>query len=99
MRQQFSLALTAVIAQQLVPGVDGTRRYPAVEIMTATDAVRSLIRRGDDHHLRLQISTGRAHGMMTMEQSLAEMVRNGTISRETALAHCLRAEDLRLHLE
>src|SRR5579872_3596894 len=69
-RQQLSLALTAIIAQQLTPGVDGTSRYPAVEIMAATDAVRSLIRRGDDHHLRLQVLTGRAHGMMTMEQSL-----------------------------
>ena len=83
-RQQLSLALTAVIAQQLVPGADGSSRYPAVEIMAATDAVRSLIRRGDDHQLRLQISTGRAHGMMTMEQSLAEMVRTGLISKETA---------------
>ena len=98
-RQQMSLALTAVIAQQLVPGVDGGRRFPAVEIMAATDAVRSLIRRGDDHHLRLQISTGRAHGMMTMEQSLAEMVRVGTITQETAIAHCFRQDDLRMHLE
>jgi twitching motility protein PilT len=95
----MSLALTAVIAQQLVPGVDGGRRYPAVEIMAATDAVRSLIRRGDDHHLRLQISTGRAHGMMTMEQALAEMVRVGTITQETAIAHCFRQDDLRMHLE
>ncbi|MDE3197524.1 MAG: PilT/PilU family type 4a pilus ATPase [Acidobacteriota bacterium] len=98
-RQQMSLALTAIVAQQLVPGVDGAKRFPAVEIMTATDAVRSLIRRGDDHHLRLQISTGRAHGMMTMEQALAEMVRNGVITRETAINHCFRPEDLRLHLE
>ncbi|HZL55696.1 MAG TPA: PilT/PilU family type 4a pilus ATPase [Bryobacteraceae bacterium] len=98
-RQQLSLALTAVVAQQLVPGMDGNARYPAVEIMAATDAVRSLIRRGDDHQLRLQISTGRAHGMMTMEQSLAELVRTGIITKETALAHCLRADDLRLHLE
>jgi twitching motility protein PilT len=98
-RQQLSLALTAIIAQQLVPGANGTGRFPAVEVMVATDAVRSLIRRGDDHQLRLQISTGRSHGMMTMEQSLAEMVRQGTISRETALAHCLRSDDLSLHLD
>jgi twitching motility protein PilT len=37
--------------------------------------------------------------MMTMEQSLAELVRLGKISKETALAHCLRPDDLRLHLE
>ena len=76
-RQQLSLALGAVIAQQLVPGTDGVSRWPAAEIMIATDAVRALIRKGDDHQLRSQISVGRAEGMMTMEQSLAELVRGG----------------------
>jgi twitching motility protein PilT len=92
-RQQLSLALAAIVAQQLVPGADGVSRWPATEIMIATDAVRALIRKGDDHQLRSQISVGRAEGMMTMEQSLAEQVRAGRITRETALAHCLRADD------
>ncbi len=97
-RQQLSLALRAVVAQQLVPGADGSSRFPALEIMMATDAVRNLIRRGEDHQLRSQISIGRAEGMMTMEQSLAELVRSGRILRETALAHCFRPEDLRQYL-
>ncbi|HKE21922.1 MAG TPA: PilT/PilU family type 4a pilus ATPase [Bryobacteraceae bacterium] len=92
-RQQLSLALAAVIAQQLVPGVDNVQRWPATEIMIATDAVRSLIRKGDDHQLRSQISVGKSEGMMTMEQSLAELVRSGRITRETALAHCFRTDD------
>ena len=99
MRQQVSLALAAVIAQQLVPATDGVRRFPALEIMVATDAVRNLIRKGDDHQLRSQISVGRADGMMTMEQSLADLVRSGKILRETAFAHCFRAEDLRRYLD
>jgi twitching motility protein PilT len=98
-RQQLSLALRAVIAQQLVPGANGVSRYPALEIMMATDAVRNLIRKGEDHQLRSQISIGRAEGMMTMEQSLAELVRAGRISRDTAYAHCFRPEDLRRYLE
>jgi twitching motility protein PilT len=93
-RQQLSLALGAVIAQQLVPGVDGLSRWPATEIMIATDAVRALVRKGDDHQLRSQISVGKAEGMMTMEQSLAELVRQGRIARDTALAHCFRTDDL-----
>src|SRR3954447_15677309 len=97
-RQQLSLALAAVVAQQLVPGIDGLSRWPATEIMTATDAVRALIRKGDDHQLRSQISVGKSEGMMTMEQSLAELVRAGRISRETALAHCFRADDLQRYL-
>jgi twitching motility protein PilT len=97
MRQQLSLALLAVISQQLVPATNGAR-YPAVEILVATPATRNLIRRGDDHQLRASIETGRADGMMTMEQSLAELVRAGRISRETASAHCYHPEDLRRHL-
>jgi twitching motility protein PilT len=97
-RQQLSLALAAVIAQQLVPGVDGVSRWPATEIMIATDAVRALVRKGEDHQLRSQISVGRAEGMMTMEQSLAELVRVGRISRDTAFAHCFRTDDLQRYL-
>jgi twitching motility protein PilT len=99
MRQQLSLALLAVVAQQLVPAADGINRYPALEIMTATDAVRNLIRRGDDHQLRSQLTISRAEGMITMEQSLAELVRTGQILRETAFAHCYRLDDLRRVLE
>ncbi len=99
MRQQMSLALAAVVAQQLVPAADGINRYPALEIMMATDAVRNLIRKGDDHQLRSQLTIGRAEGMMTMEQSLAELARAGRILRDTAFAHCFRPEELRRVLE
>jgi general secretion pathway protein E/type IV pilus assembly protein PilB len=98
-RQQLSLALLAVVAQQLVPASDGTGRYPATEVMLANAAMRNLIRQGHDHHIRSQIMTARAEGMMTMEQSLAELVRAGRITRDTAAAHCYQPDDLRRHLE
>jgi twitching motility protein PilT len=97
-RQQLSLALLAIISQQLLPAANGIGRYPAVEILLATGAMRNLIRRGDDHQLRANIETGRAEGMLTMEQSLAELVRLGRVSRDTAFAHCYHPEDLRRHL-
>jgi twitching motility protein PilT len=98
-RQQLSLALLAVIAQQLIPAANGNGRYPAVEVMMATGATRNLIRRGDDHLIRSQIETGRADGMLTMEQSLAELVRSGRILRDTAFAHCYHPDELRRHLD
>jgi twitching motility protein PilT len=97
-RQQLSLALLAIISQQLMPASTGTGRYPAVEIMLATHAIRNLIRRGDDHQLRAQIETARAEGMLTMEQSLAELVRTGRVSRETAFDHSHHPDDLQRHL-
>jgi twitching motility protein PilT len=87
-----------VISQQLLPAANGVGRYPAVEILLATAAMRNLIRRGDDHQLRANIETGRGEGMLTMEQSLAELVRAGRVGRETAFAHCSHPEDLRRHL-
>ena len=98
-RQQFSLALLAIVAQQLVPTRDGRGRLPAVEILVASHAVRNMIRKGDDHQLYTAISTGRAEGMITMEQSLAELVRAGLITRETAMAHCFRPDELPRYLK
>jgi twitching motility protein PilT len=98
-RQQMSLALLAVVAQQLVPGIGAVGRYPALEVMVATTAIRNLIRTGQDHQMRSILTTGKAEGMMTMDQSLAELVRARKITRETAMAHCFFADELRLQLE
>jgi twitching motility protein PilT len=98
-RQQLSLALLAVVAQQLLPSANDTGRFPAVEILMASAGVRNLIRKGEDHQIYSAISTGRSEGMITMEQSLAELVRNGRIRRETAMAHCFRPTDLQRYLQ
>jgi twitching motility protein PilT len=98
-RQQLSLALAAIVAQQLVPAADGNGRYPAVEVLIANDAVRHIIRKGEDHMLRSQLSVSRTDGMILMEQSLADLVQRGRIERETAAAHCFRMDDLGRYLE
>ena len=98
-RQQLSLALLAIIAQQLVPAANGAGRYPAVEILLANTAVRHLIRKGEDHLLRSQLSLGRSEGMVMMEQSLADLVHKKLITEETAAAHCFRTDELRRYLE
>jgi twitching motility protein PilT len=97
-RQQLSLALLAIVTQQLVPAADSANRYPAVEILMATNAIRNLIRTGQDHQIRSHISTGRSEGMMTMEQSLAELVGSGRIARDTAFSHCYNTHELRQYL-
>ncbi len=96
-RQQLSLALLAVVAQQLVPTTSGAR-HPALEILMATSGVRNLIRKGEDHQLYSAISTSRNAGMITMEQSLAELVRAGRITAEVAAAHCHRTQDFERYL-
>ena len=97
-RQQLSLGLLGIIAQQLLPSPDGTSRFPALEILLANTAVRHLIRKGEDHMLGSQLSLGRGDGMIMMEQSLAELVNKGQITREVAEAHCLREGELQRYL-
>lgn len=98
-RQQLSLGLAAVVAQQLVPSADGKRRHLAAEVLMGNNAVSNLIRRGEDHMLRSQLSLGRAEGMVMMEESLARLVKKKLISAETAEAHCQRPDELRRYLQ
>ena len=97
-RQQLSMALLAVISQRLVPAANGQGRHPAVEIMYASSGIRNLIRQGNDHQIRAHIETSRLEGMMTMEQSLAELVRTERVTRETAFEHSHHPDELRRHL-
>ncbi len=97
-RQQLSMALLAVISQRLVPAANGQGRHPALEIMYASSGIRNLIRQGLDHQIRAHIETSRLDGMMTMEQSLAELVRSERITRETAFEHSHHPDELRRHL-
>ena len=64
----------------------------------ATSGVRGLIRKGEDQQIYTAISTGRSDGMITMEQCLSDLVRNAKITRDTALTHCFRPEDLQRYL-
>jgi twitching motility protein PilT len=95
-RHQLSLALTAVVCQQLVPRKDGTGRVVATEILLANDAIRNHIRRGSFHQLHSELTLGRRLGMMTMEDSLAALVRSGAISDVEARLRASHPEDLRV---
>ncbi|GGH09490.1 type IV pilus twitching motility protein PilT [Silvibacterium dinghuense] len=97
-RQQLSLSLLGVLSQQLVLGADRLHRFPAVEIMLATPGVRNLIRTGHDHQIRHLVATGRAEGLQTMEQSLADLVQSGRITLETAYAHAASPKELAQYL-
>jgi twitching motility protein PilT len=95
-RHQLSLALTAIVCQQLVPRKDAAGRVVATEILIANDAIRNHIRRGSFHQLHSELTLGRRLGMMTMEDSLAALVRNGSISEAEARLRASHPEDLRV---
>jgi twitching motility protein PilT len=84
-RVQLSSALQAVIYQRLVPRVDGGR-VAAYEVLLATPPVKNLIREGKARQLRNIVMTNTRVGMQTLEMSLAELVLQGLISRDAAVA-------------
>ncbi|HHW22552.1 MAG TPA: type IV pilus twitching motility protein PilT [Clostridiaceae bacterium] len=88
-RQQLANSLRAVISQQLVPTIDGKGRVAAIEYMVDTPAIRSQIREGKEHQLYSSIQTGHAQGMQTMDQALVKLYKQGKISRDSVLEHCI----------
>jgi twitching motility protein PilT len=92
-RVQLAGALQGVVCQQLVPTADGNDRVVAVELMMATAAIRNLIREGKTHQVVSAMQAGARHGMQTMDQSLADLVRRGYISYEQGLERCHHAEE------
>jgi len=93
-RQQLSLALSAVVCQQLVPRADGKGRVVATEVAVATDAIRAHIRRGSFHQLHTELTLGRRFGMSTMEDSLARLVKAGAITEAEARLRAGHLDDL-----
>ena len=83
-RVQLSMALQAVVSQQLIPSVDGGL-VPAFEIMIVTPAIRSMIRESRIHQINNVIHSGGEQGMITMDSSILELFREKRITRENAL--------------
>jgi len=84
-RIMISEALRGIISQVLVPRADGKGRVAALEILYNNLAVANAIRDAKTFQVPSIMQTGKKLGMVLMDDSLAEMVKAGTISREDAL--------------
>jgi len=94
-RVQLSVCLQGIMTQQLLPTADGAGRAVACEVLVPTPAVRNLIREGKTHQIYSTLQTGTAHGMQTMDASMAMLVRQGTISQKMAESRSSTPEELR----
>ncbi len=95
----LSLNLRAMVAQQLVPTVDGQGRRAAIEVMINTPLMGDHIRKGDVHLLKELMSKSTEHGMQTFDQALYKLYTEHEITYETALAHADSPNDLRLMIK
>lgn len=83
---QLSNALQGIIAQELLPAADRTRRVLAYELLMATGAVRNLIRENQLHHLENILQTGRREGMVLMDNCLHDLYAKCLITYDTAIS-------------
>jgi twitching motility protein PilT len=83
---QMSNALQGIIAQDLLPAADRTRRILAYELLSANNAVRNLIRENQLHQMENLIQTGRKDGMMLMDNCLYDLYCKCLITYDTAVS-------------
>lgn len=92
-RLQLSNVIEAVFSMRLIPGKDG-KRVVAYEVMLGTSAVKSSIREGKTHQIDNIIQTSTEVGMITLDMSLAALVKQGKVDVEVAQSYSLRPEEL-----
>lgn len=97
-RVQLASSLRAVLSQRLVP-TRSKGLVPVLEKLVVTPAVATGIREGHDHYIRNAMLTGTEEGMVTLERSLANLVRKGSIDVETATRHAIDLKALQHLLE
>jgi len=93
----LSLNLKAVVSQRLIPTVDGQRRA-AVELLINTSYTAELIQKGKIHDLKEAMEQGQQRGMITFDQALYELFKEGAISLEEALNHADSRNNLALRI-
>lgn len=92
-RIQLAASLTGIFSQRLIPKISGGM-VPAYELMISNNATANLIREKRTHEINTVIETGMGDGMIDMNRSLAELVRRGEITIESAYQHSLNPKIL-----
>jgi twitching motility protein PilT len=92
-RNQLASSLIGIFSQRLIKSVSGGR-VPAYELLINNNAIANLIREGRIAEIDSFIETGLDQGMISLNRSLAELVRAGEITVEDAYAYSPRAKSL-----
>jgi len=89
---QLANSLQGIIAQDLLPAIDRSRRVLAYEVLIATNAVRNLIRENNKHMLDTAMQTGGKEGMVLMDACLYDLYCRCVISYDTAMSRARNPE-------
>lgn len=95
---QLASTLVAIVSIRLMPRLSGGR-IPAMEIMIVNAAIRNLIRERKVYQIDLVIETSLQEGMITLNRSMANLIKQKEISLEAAELYSLNPAELRILLE
>jgi twitching motility protein PilT len=96
-RIQLAESLKAVISQRLLPCIKGGR-VPAVEILIVTAHVRKMIEENNSQGITQACAKGQFYGMMTFNQSLVKLFKDGLVKEEDVMEAATSPDDLKLAL-
>jgi twitching motility protein PilT len=96
-RVQLSMSLRMVVSQRLVTSVTG-ESIPAFEIMRVNNAISNIIREGKTHQIDGIIQTSASEGMIGMDAYIMKLLRNGEITKETALMNASHHDQMQRQL-
>ena len=88
-RMQVAESLVGIVAQTLIPTLDEEGRVPAMELTIATPAIKNVIREEKIHQMPSIIQMSRKDGMLSLDQSLKNLLTDGKISREEAIVRAI----------
>lgn len=94
----LSLNLRSIISQRLIPAKDG-KRVASFEVLLDTPRVKDLILKKQIGLLKESMSKGIQEGMVTFDQFLFDLYKDGKISYENTIAYADSANDLRLRIK
>jgi len=95
----LSLNMKGFVAQQLIPKPDGSGRVLCAEILINTPLMADVIRKGDIHEMKSLMSRSRENGMLTFDQALYDLYKDGEITYEDAINHADSENELRLMIK
>jgi twitching motility protein PilT len=94
---QAAATIVAIVSERLIPRIGGGR-VPALEVMITNPAIRNLIRERKIFSIDSVIQTGLKEGMMTLDYSLAQLVKEKQITLEDAERHATNPDELKRYL-
>lgn len=97
-RFQLAATLLGIVSRRLIPNIKGGL-INAVEVLIVNSAVRNLIREGKIHQIDMVIQTGVDEGMISLNRSLVDLVKQGVVSVENAELYSTSPAELRLLLQ